>query len=148
MMNLLLLLALLNSAPKVDYSFQEYTDSGIGTIFSSNDEYNPDNRAACTHKKLDDKGLYIAHRTLPCKSKVVVCNSRNSKCVLTTVIDRGPYGLTFNGKLVVHTSIVDMTVAVAKKLEHNGFENVLIFSSRKIDKKTIKIKGIKVRRAC
>ena len=148
MMHLLVLLALLNSAPKVDYSFQEYIDVGIGTVFSSDDEFNPDNKAACTHKKLDDKGMYIAHRTLPCKSKVVVCNSRNSKCVLTTVIDRGPYGLTFNGKRVVHTSIVDMTEGVAKRIEHNGFEKVFIISPRKIDKKTIKLKGMKVRRAC
>jgi rare lipoprotein A (peptidoglycan hydrolase) len=148
MMNLLILLALLNSAPKVDYSLKEYVDVGIGTVFSSDDEFNPDNRAACTHKKLDDKGMYIAHRTLPCKSKVVVCNSRNNKCVLTTVIDRGPYGLTFNGKRVVHTSVVDMTEAVAKRIGHNGFERVFIISPRKIDKKTIKLKGMKVRRAC
>lgn len=148
MMNLLILLALLNSSPRVGYTFQEYVDVGIGTVFSSDDEFNPDNRAACTHKKLDDKGMYVAHRTLPCKSKVIVCNSRNKKCVLATVIDRGPYGLTFNGKRVVHTSIVDITEGVARRIEHNGFERVFILAPQKIDKKTIKLKGMKVRRAC
>lgn len=34
----------------------------------------------------------IAHRSLPCNSKVLLINPKNGKHVYATVVDRGPYG--------------------------------------------------------
>lgn len=120
-----------------------YTYEGIGTVFSANDVYNPNPINACTHKKLVDKELVIAHRTLPCGEEVIICNKRNLKCTTARVADRGPYGTTGNN----YTSIVDLSEGVKNKIEHNGFEEVFILSGIKLEKdKPKKRKNAKDRR--
>jgi hypothetical protein len=106
-------------------------ESGLGTVFSSKDVFNPNPTLACQPKKLlDDKSLTIAHRTLPCFSKVIVCNKRTEKCVQAVTRDRGPYGVTKN----TWTSIVDLSVGVQKAIGHNGFEPVFLIAPQKIEK--------------
>ncbi len=34
----------------------------------------------------------VAHRTLACGTRLVVCNPRTNLCTTATVVDRGPYG--------------------------------------------------------
>jgi hypothetical protein len=149
MLTLITLIALLSGAPKVDYNIDAYIDVGIATTFSSDDLYNPNNITACyPHKKLDDNALVIAHRSLPCNTKVVICNKRTDICTSARVVDRGPYGLTSTRAGLRHTSIVDMTMGVAKKIHHNGFEEVVLFAPKKIDKRIIRVKGVRVRKVC
>lgn len=96
---------------------------GIGTVFSANDVYNPDPSLACSPGKiLKDTDRVIAHRELPCFTKVVICNPRTNKCTNAIVKDRGPFGVT-KGK---YTSIVDMTPEIARIIKHNGKEKVII----------------------
>ena len=122
--NLLLLVILGSITPPV------YADQGIGTVFSSNDVYNPNPVTACTGKKLIDSDLVIAHRTLKCGEEVIVCTKRNLKCAKARVIDRGPYGIRGSD----YTSILDMSIGLQKKIEHNGFEEVFLFSPSEIKK--------------
>ncbi len=110
---------------------------GIGTVFSSVDKYNPDPHLACSPNKiLKDTDLVIAHRELPCFTKVIVCNVRTEKCSPAIVKDRGTFGITGNH----YTAIVDMSEAVAKKIDSNGMEPVLIFSPVPIPNKPPKKK--------
>ena len=149
MLNIMLLIVLLGGLPNMNYDIDGYVDNGIATVFSSNDYYNPDNRTACyPHKKLDDNALVIAHRTLPCNTKVVICNKRNNLCTTARVVDRGPYGITYNDGKYQHTSIVDITYGVKRKIKHNGFEDVTLLSPTKIDKRIIRIKGLRIRKTC
>ena len=151
MANIILLIALIGGFPNIglEYGLDKYVDNGIATVFSSNDYYNPDNRTAChPYKKLDDGALVIAHRTLPCNTKVVICNKRTNLCTTARVVDRGPYGITYDGKTYQHTSIVDITHAVQRKIRHNGFEDVTLFAPTKIDKRLIRVKGLKIRKTC
>ena len=114
-----------------------FLQTGIGTVFSAVDKYNPDPHLACApHQILKDTDLVIAHRELPCFAKVIVCNVRTEKCTSAVVKDRGPFGITGNH----YTAIVDMSEAVAKKLDSNGFEPVLIFSPVPIPNKPPKKK--------
>lgn len=41
--------------------------------------------------KLDPRVFGIAHRTLPCGTKVLLVNIRNGRAVKAVVVDRGPY---------------------------------------------------------
>jgi hypothetical protein len=109
---------------------------GIGTVFSSEDRYNPNPSEACTGKILKDNSLVVAHRELPCGSLVTVCNVRTKLCVSAKVTDRGPFGVTKGN----YTSVVDMTPFVAKKIKHNGMEPVVVFSENKIENKKPKIR--------
>ena len=124
MANIILLITLIGGFPNIglEYGLDKYVDNGVATVFSSDDHYNPNNRTAChPYKKLDDGALVIAHRTLPCNTKVVICNKRTNLCTTARVVDRGPYGITYDGKKYQHTSIVDITHAVQRKIRHNGF---------------------------
>lgn len=97
--------------------------AGTGTVFSANDKYNPNPSLACKSGQiLNDRDLVVAHRTLPCGSKVVVCNVRTERCTSATVLDRGPYGKTKGD----YTSVIDLSPGVASKIKHNGFEPVTV----------------------
>jgi len=151
MANIILLIALIGGFPNIglEYGLDKYVDNGVATVFSSDDHYNPNNRTAChPYKKLDDGALVIAHRTLPCNTKVVICNKRTNLCTTARVVDRGPYGITYDGKTYQHTSIVDITHAVQRKIRHNGFEDVTLVAPTKIDKRLIRVKGLKIRKTC
>lgn len=101
---------------------------GVGTTFSAaNDPGNPNPHLACYGRDLrDDRDLVVAHRTLPCRSKVVVCVPRTSRCAVGLVGDRGPYGRTKTG----YRAIVDLSPAMKRQLLHNGRETVLLWSRK------------------
>lgn len=100
--------------------------SGMGTVFwSHGDPQNPDANLACYGRPLEDRRDYvIAHRTLPCRSDVLVCAPRTGKCVAAKVGDRGPFGKK-NGRW---KAIADLSPAVSKKLGHNGLEPVILLT--------------------
>ncbi len=50
-------------------------------------------------EKMRDSG--VAHRTLPCGTRVGVCLARTGRCTVAYVVDRGPWG-TLNRKGVWH----------------------------------------------
>lgn len=87
---------------------------GIGTNFSPNDIYNPQPELACRPgHDLNYIDLVVAHKKLPCGSKIFLYNFRNKRYTLATVLDRGPK----------HASI-DLGPAVTKALRSNGEELV------------------------
>lgn len=64
----------------------------FATVFGTpNDKWDGD-VAACSGRPLTEYKMGIAHRSLPCGTKVRVSNPRNGKSVVAYVVDRGPYG--------------------------------------------------------
>lgn len=104
-----------------------HIEIGVGYTFSAtNDPQNPDARLACTGKDMKDKSDYlVAHRTLPCGSKVFIYNLDNGRSIVVKVGDRGPYGKTRKGK---YRGVVDMSPLVNKNLRAKGTANVLLMS--------------------
>ena len=92
---------------------------GIGTVFGSSswDRHNPHDVLACYRpRRIDDsRDRVVAHRTLPCRSRVLVCALRSGRCVEATVGDRGP-----------RRALVDLSRLVADAIGHNGRESVLL----------------------
>ena len=100
-----------------------HANIGIATTFSAqNDPQNPDPHLACLHRDLDDsKDLVVAHKTLPCKSRVWIYNPRTKRSVVAIVGDRGP-----------RRAALDMSVATTKAIKANGFETVLFVPIKSI----------------
>lgn len=88
---------------------------GLATNFShQGDPWNPNPWAACLRRDLRATDVVIAHRTLPCKSKVLIYAPRTGRWVVAKVGDRGP-----------RTADLDLNTAVTKKLKANGWEWVV-----------------------
>jgi hypothetical protein len=108
----------------------------------------------CLNRPVDPTTFGVAHRTLPCGTKVMVVNIRNGKSVVATVIDRGPYWVVpracsktaqerFPGhecwkrgrtmvrikdpEAWVYASVLDITGPVARKIGLRGKEPVLVY---------------------
>jgi hypothetical protein len=95
---------------------------GMGTIFwAKGDRFNPDPNMACYSRPLRDDLLVVAHKTLPCRSKVLLINPRNKLHTIATVADRGP-----------KRALIDLSRATAKALKHNGLEPIIVIP---LDKK-------------
>jgi len=89
---------------------------GVATNFSPiGDAQNPDPHAACLHRDLRMTDLGVAHRTLPCKSKVWIYNIRTNRSVVAIVADRGP-----------KRAEVDLAPATTKALKANGKEAIIM----------------------
>lgn len=71
----------------------------------------------------DAKDRIVAHRWLPCRSKVLIINRDNGRHGVYTVGDRGPYGKTKRGKF---RGIVDLAPLVDKDLKAKGTANVYV----------------------
>jgi hypothetical protein len=97
--------------------------SGQATTFAAHgDPGNPNARAACLHRDLDDiRDLVVASRDIPCRSQLLVCVSRTGICSRAIVGDRGPYGRKRNGQFRAE---LDLAPALRKKLKHSGREAV------------------------
>lgn len=105
-------------------------EAGVAFTFSAAEgaPNNPVSWSPCLRRDLNDqKDFIVAHRTLPCKSKVYIYNLDNGRGVVATIGDRGPYGKT-NGK---YRGIIDMAPLVNKALKAKGRANVLLFSGVK-----------------
>jgi len=111
-------------------------------------------KSPCLKRLVKASDNIIAHRTLPCGTKLRVTNVRTGKSILTVVGERGPYGACTaedwspidpdnwlkgnkcpSGKWVVKTKdtkpgvwrgAFDLTPYVQKKIGHNGFELVMV----------------------
>lgn len=87
---------------------------GKATNFSHvGDKWNPDPHAACLHRDLTDTDMVVAHRSLPCRSRVLIVNLRNGRHVIARIGDRGPA-----------RALVDLAPAVTRRLRANGAEIV------------------------
>jgi rare lipoprotein A len=58
-------------------------------------------------RRLSDRALTAAHRSLPFGTKVRVTNKRNGRSVVVTITDRGPF---------VRGRIIDLTMAAASAI--------------------------------
>lgn len=91
--------------------------------------------AVCVKRRLTSSDIGVAHRTLPCGSKVVVQNVRTGKVAIATVMDHGPYGaIDDDGTWVLKRNkkepgkwrgCLDMTRKLQELIGHNGFEKVI-----------------------
>lgn len=104
-----------------------FTGSGRATTFDhpTRDPWNtmgPTTHLACvSHARPSkrarwyiDRGMIVAHKTMPCYSELTVCNPRTHKCADAMVADWGP----------VHAAI-DLYAPLSRKLMHNGDETVI-----------------------
>ena len=105
------------------------------TIFGYEDDPHAGGEAVCVYRNVRDTELGIAHRTLPCGTRVYLFNPANKTGSFAKVIDRGPYGAIFLNKWFVKKNskspgiwrgCVDMTSALAKKISHDGESKVLL----------------------
>lgn len=93
-------------------------ESGIASTYSSREASG--GRTACG-PRLRDSGYTVAHRSLPCGTRVRVTNRSNGKSVVATVTDRGPF---------IRSRIVDMTLASARAIGFSGLAHVSVERAR------------------
>jgi hypothetical protein len=107
----------------VAFVSQNIFDHGIGTRF----EDPPDKSIACIAKatstkrkahphafKLMKRGMYVAHKKLPCYTIIELCIPRNRLCAEAVVGDWGPV-----------KSSIDIYETLSRRLKHNGKEVVI-----------------------
>lgn len=88
---------------------------------------------ACTGVKMGRTEMGIAHRTLPCGTKVILFNPRSSKATTAVVVDHGPYGAMNEGVWVLKRKrsdpgkwrgCLDISRSVARALDFDGFGKI------------------------
>lgn len=83
------------------------------------DRWNPHGALACRPgHDLDRVTPVVAHRTLPCGTRVLLYAPRTGRSVIATVQDRGPYGKNRGG--------IDLSAATTRALRANGWESVVV----------------------
>jgi len=105
------------------------------TQFGPEDAHNPDAHLACWkalgrnyNDLLNNEDMVVAHRTLPCGTRVFVCNPRTFMCAEARVGDRGPFGRYRMGKSKgMYISMLDLAPAVARSIKFNGYEPVMFW---------------------
>ncbi len=102
--------------------------SGMSTQFYEIDEYNPNPSLACGGS-LKDTMRVVAHRTLPCNTRLTICNKDLTKCTEAVVKDRGPYGckVKVNKDCVIYKSEIDLSKQTSIDIRHSGMEPVFYF---------------------
>lgn len=100
-------------------------EAGIATRFAAHGDLgNPRPWAACLRRNMrDSRDAIVAHRTLPCLTRVIVCLPRTGRCTKSIIGERGPYGRT--GRR--YTAMVDLSPIVSRRLGHNGREMALLW---------------------
>lgn len=91
--------------------------------------------ARCIGRRIREGELGVAHRTLPCGSRVALYHPGTGRVVVAPVVDRGPYGATLeDGTWALKRTreepgrwrgALDLSRATADALGHNGFEKIL-----------------------
>lgn len=76
----------------------------------------------------------IAHRTLPCGTRVLLGNPRTGRWVVATVVDHGPYGARLDdGSWAIKRrrtdpgvwrGCLDISRRTAELLGHDGFQKI------------------------
>lgn len=129
---------------------------GKASVFAIHgDKYNPENKPLACESRIIRKHGHdywqkilthgVAHRTLPCgsKIKIFILGKKKIRSSYAYVVDRGPYGVVHNGKWRLrrklclgeqYRGILDVLAPLAKKLNVSGifFVVVKIISPRKI----------------
>lgn len=99
------------------------------------DKYAGGPQTACSKEPLDPQTIGVAHRWLPCGTKVLLLNPRTRRSVVARVIDHGPYGAIHKGRWVLKRRVedpgiwrgcIDMTPATAKAIRHSGMEQIFL----------------------
>lgn len=106
-----------------------HVEMGVAYTFSAAEgaPSNPAAYAACLRRDLrDDQDHVVAHRTLPCKSKVLIYNLDNGRSTVAVVGDRGPYGKT-RGR---YRGVLDMAPRVNRALKAKGYANVVLLGMK------------------
>jgi len=103
-----------------------HVEAGTAYTFSAvGDPWNPNPHAACLHRDMDDrKDIIVAHRTLPCRSQVLIYSLETGKQVIAVVGDRGPFGKTRRGR---YRGVVDVSPRVNRLLGLRGRGPVVLF---------------------
>jgi rare lipoprotein A len=76
--------------------------SGIASVYSTKQ-----GAKTASGKRLNDRELTAAHRSLPFGTKVRVTNRRNGRSVVVTITDRGPF---------IRGRIIDLTISGANAI--------------------------------
>ena len=129
---------------------------GKASVFAIHgDKYNPENKPLACESRIIRKHGHdywqkilthgVAHRTLPCgsKIKIFILGKKKIRSSYAYVVDRGPYGVVHNGKWRLrrklclgeqYRGILDVLAPLAKKLNVSGifFVVVKIISPRRI----------------
>ncbi|MBL8636731.1 MAG: hypothetical protein JNM40_26135 [Myxococcales bacterium] len=80
----------------------------------------------------------VAHRTLPCGTRIGICNQRTGRCTAAYVVDRGPWGaLDRHGEWHVRTGklapgehyrgVLDLLPGVYSAIDLQGIEKVVFW---------------------
>ena len=93
-----------------------HAETGIASHYSSKDRDQNGSKTACG-PRLRDSGLTMAHRRLPCGTRVRVTNHRNGRTVLVTVTDRGPF---------VRGRVADLSLGAARAIGLFGSARVTL----------------------
>lgn len=107
-------LLLLSGCSLFSPSKPEHIDRGRGSTFSGNASYYADELAGhpmANGEPYKTDRFTAAHRTLPLGTRVRVTNRRNSRQVVVTITDRGPF---------VSSRILDLSRRAAEKLDIIG----------------------------
>lgn len=105
------------------------------SIFGWEDDELKGGEAVCLHRELGPDDIGIAHRDLPCGTRVKLENPRTGKVVVAKVVDHGPYGANVGRRWVIKRKAsdpgiwrgcVDLTIKTARLLKHNGFEPIIM----------------------
>lgn len=105
------------------------------STFGYEDDALKGGEAVCVHRDLRPDEVGIAHRDLPCGTKVFLYNPRTNRSVVARVVDHGPYGAIVHGHWGIKKhawdpgewrGCVDLTKRTGRLLGHNGFEPVLL----------------------
>ena len=107
----------------------------LATVFGYEGDEHKGGEAVCLHRDLRPDDIGIAHRDLPCGTRVTIENPRTGKVVVAKVVDHGPYGANVGKHWVIKRrasdpgiwrGCVDLTMRAARLIGHNGFEPVII----------------------
>lgn len=82
-----------------------YTESGKASYYSMKYQFSK----TASGERFNNYSMTAAHKTLPFGTRVIVTNVNNSKTVIVTINDRGPY---------VKGRIIDLTRAAFAKIEN------------------------------
>ena len=92
------------------------------------DKWNPNDHLACDPKvRLSNRMHLVAHRTLPCGTKVIVYSPRTGRSVRAYVGDRLGNHRRKDGS---YFSELDLAPATARAIRHNGFEYIVLLVRR------------------
>jgi len=114
------------------------------TIFAQPNDRYAGGKSRYLGREVRPTDVGIAHRTLPLGATVFAWSPRTKKLGVGVVLDRGPYGAMYKKKWRIKKrpkgkgkwrGCADFTPGLARKIRHNGFEDIVLVSFTKRRKK-------------